>query len=201
MATSVSANITIDNIAVSASTTEATTTTPVCHGPITVYVNNGTDTGDIREKLATITVRVKGKELLNTITVGAKLKLPITIGTGAEIMMFDGVVYEAAYSPVDRETIDVTLTGKDDQTALKLHGSSPSDLPAKPDMDRTTRPAGNTVETRPGRRHTPRRLTDPRLPRDPRRWQRLERSHRPALYTVGLFLHGRLRNHRSLDRR
>lgn len=132
MATSVSANITIDDVAVSASATEATATTPVCHGPITVYVNNGTDTGDIREKLATITVRVKGKDLLNTITVGAKLKLPITIGTGAEIMMFDGVVYEAAYSPVDRETIDVTLTGKDDQTALKLHGSSPSNYMTNP---------------------------------------------------------------------
>lgn len=142
MATSISANITIDDLIVSASATEATESTPLCHGPITVYVDNGKDTGDIREKLATLTVRVKGKDLLKTITVGAKLKLPITIGTGDEITMFDGVVYEAAYTPVDRETIDVTLTGKDDQTKLKLYGSTPQNFRPFPTWQDLPEPPG-----------------------------------------------------------
>lgn len=130
MATSVTANITIDGVTVSTSDTEPTEITPVCHGPITVYVDNGKQTGDIREKLATLTVRVRGTAMLDTITIGAKLKLPITIGT--EIMLFDGVVYEASYTPVDDQTIDVTLTGKDDQTKLKLFGSSPNNRRLNP---------------------------------------------------------------------
>lgn len=126
MAARISANITLDGIAVSTTGTEATEDTPLCHGPITVYVNNGETAGDIREKLATITVRLRGQKLLKKITVGTKLVLPISIDGGDEILMFDGLIYETSHTPVDHETVDVTLTGKDDKTKIDVFGSTPT---------------------------------------------------------------------------
>src|SRR5699024_2304225 len=127
MAARISANITVDDVAVSTTGTEATEDVPLCHGPITVYVDNGETAGDIREKLATITVRLHGQKYLKTFTVGAKLKLPISIDGGDEIMLFDGMIYETSHQPVDIETVDVTLSGKDDKTKIEVFGSVPND--------------------------------------------------------------------------
>lgn len=130
MATGVTANITIDDVAVSSTHTEPTEARPICYGPISVHVDNGEATGDIREKLCTLTVRVKGNSLLNTITIGAKLKLELVIDGAAT--MFDGMVYETAHRAVHGDLLDITLTGKDDQTKLKLFGSSPSNRRLNP---------------------------------------------------------------------
>lgn len=142
MATSISANITLDDVPIPTTGTEATEDTPLCHGPIIVYVDNGKREGEIREKLATLTVRVRGKKLLKTITIGAKLKLPITIDGGDEIMLFDGMIYETSHSPVDAETIDVTLTGKDDKTKIELFGSVPQNKRITPQWQNLEDPPG-----------------------------------------------------------
>jgi hypothetical protein len=126
MAARISANITVDDVAVSTTGVQATEDVPLCHGPITVYVDNGKNPGDIREKLATITVRLHGQKYLKTFTVGAKLKLPISIDGGDEIMLFDGMIYETSHQPVDIENVDVTLSGKDDKTRIEVFGSVPN---------------------------------------------------------------------------
>ena len=127
MATGVTTRITIDGVDVSTTDTDPTEDMPICHGPITVYVDNGKQEGEIREKLATITVRLYGQKLLKTITVGSVLKLPISIDGEDEITLFDGMIYETSHSPINNELVDVTLTGKDDKTRIELFGETAQD--------------------------------------------------------------------------